>query len=148
MAARLDESLLKGELCWVEVHDADTSSTDDDGSFGVVWWESEFHFAEQVLRTRVVMCGWGRCGCGCVVHVNKLQSGFHLSEKPCHCRRSRFVVECGECGVVGECRFTFFIYLVVILDEIFRVVAGAFVGVLKCAKSGVRISVIVFATAC
>ncbi len=50
--------------------------------------------------------------------------------------------------MVGECRFTFFVYLVVILDEIFGVVAGAFVGVLKCAKSSVRISVIVFATAC
>jgi hypothetical protein len=58
------------------------------------------------------------------------------------------VVERGECGMVGECRVTFLMYLVVILDEIFGVVAGAFGGVSECAKSGVRVSVIVFATAC
>ena len=54
-------------------------------------------------------------------------------------------MECGECGVVGECGITFFIYLVVIIDEIFRVVA---VGVFECAKSGMVVSVIVFAAAC
>jgi hypothetical protein len=32
-------------------------------------------------------------------------------------------MECGECGVVGERGITFFIYLVVIIDEIFAVVA-------------------------
>ena len=54
-------------------------------------------------------------------------------------------MECGECGVVGERGITFFIYLVVIIDEIFGVVA---VGVLECAKSGmVVVSVIVFAAA-
>ena len=55
-------------------------------------------------------------------------------------------MECGECGVIGECWVTFFIYLVVIIDEIFGVVAA--VGVLECAKSDVAISIIVFAAAC
>ncbi len=55
-------------------------------------------------------------------------------------------MKCSECGVVGECWFTFFIYLIVIIDEILGVVA---VGrVLECAKSGVSVSVIVFAAAC
>ena len=48
--------------------------------------------------------------------------------------------------MIGECGFTFFIYLLEIADEIFGVVAVG--GVSKCAKSGVRICVIVFAAAC
>ena len=55
-------------------------------------------------------------------------------------------MECGECGVVGECWVTFFIYLVVIIDEIFGVVAVGRVS--ECAKSGMAVSVIVFAAAC
>ena len=57
------------------------------------------------------------------------------------------MVKCCECGVVGERGVTFFIYLIVIVDEIFGVVALAD-GVSECAKSGMRISVIVFAAAC
>ena len=48
--------------------------------------------------------------------------------------------------MVGECWVTFFIYLVVIIDEIFGVVAVG--GVFECAKSGVAVSVILFAAAC
>ena len=57
------------------------------------------------------------------------------------------MVKCSECGVVWECGVTFFIYLIVIIDEIFGVVAlGG--GVSECTKSGVVcISVIVFAAA-
>ena len=55
-------------------------------------------------------------------------------------------MKCSECGMVGECWFTFFIYLIVIIDEILGVVV---VGrVLECAKSGVSVSVIVFDAAC
>ena len=55
-------------------------------------------------------------------------------------------MECGECGVVGECWVTFFIYLLVVVDEIFGVVAVG--GVSEYAKSSMCISVVVFATAC
>ena len=55
------------------------------------------------------------------------------------------MVKCGECGVVWERGVTFFIYLIVIIDEIFGVVAVGCVS--ECAKSGVYISVIVFAAA-
>ena len=48
--------------------------------------------------------------------------------------------------MVGECWVTFFIYLVVIIDEIFGVVAVGVVS--ECAKSGMAVSVIVFAAAC
>ena len=56
------------------------------------------------------------------------------------------MVECGECGVVGECWVTFFIYLLVVVDEIFGVVAV--IGGSEYAKSGGRVSVVVFAAAC
>ncbi len=55
------------------------------------------------------------------------------------------MVECGECGVVGERGITFFIYLVVIIDEILGVVAVG--GVSECAKSGMVVSVVVFTAA-
>ena len=55
-------------------------------------------------------------------------------------------MECGECSVVGERGITFFIYLVVIIDDIFGVVAVGVVS--ECAKSGMAVSVIVFAAAC
>ena len=55
-------------------------------------------------------------------------------------------MECSECGVVWECWVTFFIYLLIVIDEILGVVV---VGrVLECAKCGVSVSVIVFAAAC
>ena len=56
------------------------------------------------------------------------------------------MVECRECGVVWECWVTFFIYLLVIVDEILGVVAIG--GVLECSKSGMAVSVVVFAAAC
>ena len=56
------------------------------------------------------------------------------------------MVECGECGVVGECWVTFFIYLLVVVDEIFGVVAV--IGGSEYAKSGGRVSVVVFTAAC
>ena len=69
-ATRFDESSLGGELGWVEIHSAEAASTEDDESILVRWWENEFHFAQQVLRTCVVgldwWCGCG-CGCGCVM---------------------------------------------------------------------------------
>lgn len=55
------------------------------------------------------------------------------------------MVKCSECGVVGERCVTFFIYLIVIIDKIFGVIATGCV--LECTKSGVCISVIVFAAA-
>ena len=48
--------------------------------------------------------------------------------------------------MVGERGITFFIYLVVIIDEIFGVVAVGVVS--ECAISGMAVSVIVFAAAC
>ena len=56
------------------------------------------------------------------------------------------MVDCGECGVVGERGVTFFVYLLVVVDEILGVVAVG--GVLECAKSGAAVSVVVFTTAC
>ena len=56
------------------------------------------------------------------------------------------MVECSECGVVGECWVTFFIYLLVVIDEILGVVAV--IGGSEYAKSGGRVSVVVFTAAC
>ena len=62
-------------------------------------------------------------------------------------------MKCCECYVVGEGCHVLFIYLFEVADEIFEVGAGAGVGVgvgdvLKCAKSVVSVSVIVFTAAC
>ena len=56
------------------------------------------------------------------------------------------MVECSECGVVWECWVTFFIYLLIVIDEILGVVAVG--GGSECAKSGGRVSVVVFTAAC
>ena len=59
-------------------------------------------------------------------------------------------MKCSECGVVGKGCDVLFVYLVEIASEIFEVDVGAWIGggVLKCAKSDVSVSVIVFAAAC
>ncbi len=58
-----------------------------DGSFGMRWWEFEFHLGKLTARRGKAgglgSGNGGGCRCG-VMHVNELQSGFHLSEKPCH----------------------------------------------------------------
>jgi hypothetical protein len=67
-------------------------------------------------------------------------------------------MNCRECVVIGECSETVYMYLVKIGDEIFGVVArGVLVSVLvsersrvgaKCAKSVVRVRIIVLTAAC
>ena len=47
-----------------------------------------------------------------------------LAEKPFHGIARRCVMNCGECGVIGECSETVYMYLVEIVDEVFDVVAG------------------------
>ena len=64
-----------------------------DGSFGMGWWEFEFHFRKLVACLGKAGglgsgsgCGGG-CGCGCrrgVMHVNKLECDFGLCEELCH----------------------------------------------------------------
>ena len=64
-------------MSWIEDDGADSGSADDDKSFWVMWWKSELHFVEQMLRTCVVKLNGYGCRCG-VMHVNKLEHGFGL----------------------------------------------------------------------
>jgi hypothetical protein len=67
-------------------------------------------------------------------------------------------MNCGECGVIGECSETVYMYLVEVVDKVLGVVAhGVLVSVLvsegnreaaKCAKSVVRVRIIVLTAAC
>ena len=72
--------------------------------------------------------------------------GFDLRKKCCERSRGCFVMKRSERDVVAECGITFFIYLSEVVDEILSVVAVG--SVLERAKSGVRISIVVFTAAC
>ena len=119
-----------------------------DGSFGVRWWELEFHFCK--LFARLGEAGGLGIGNGSVVHFDELLCDARLVEKGCDGFGRGGVMKCSECGVVGKGCDVLFVYLVEIASEIFEVDVGAWIGggVLKCAKSGVSVSVIVFAAAC
>ena len=127
-----------------------------DGSFGMRWREFEFHLG------KLLAC-FGKAGglgsgngsgnrFGSVVHCDELLHDMGLCKKGCDGLGCSGVVKCSECGVVGESCDVLFVYLVEVAGKIFEVGAGVGVGwigcVLKCAKSGVSVSVVVFAAAC
>ena len=116
-----------------------------DGSSGMRWWEFEFHLGK--LTARFGEAGGFGSGSGSgVVHFDKLLCDAMLVQKGCNRFGCGIVEECSECGVVGERGLTFFVYLLVVVDEILGVVAIG--GVLECAKSGGCICVVVFTAAC
>jgi len=136
---------------WCAIHD---------GSSGVRWRKLEFHLGK-LLACFGKAGGFGSGGSGSGGDGNRFGSVVHFDELLCHARLSQKgcdglgcsgVVKCSECGVVGESCDVLFVYLVEVASEIFEVGAGVGVGwigrVLKCAKPGVSVSVIVFAAAC
>lgn len=160
-AARLDECVsgrgcecggVKTGIDFAQV--ASIWSAIHDGSSGMRWWEFEFHLGKLLARcgeigglgSRSGRGSGSRSRFGSVVHFDELLCDARLVQKGCNRFGCGIVEECSECGVVGERGLTFFIYLLIIVDEILGVVAVG--GVLECAKSGVCICVVVFTAAC
>ena len=132
---------------WCAIHDE---------SFGMRWRELESHLGE-LLACFGEAGGFRRGGGGCggggggIVHFDELLHDAWLVQKGCSRFGSGGVVKCCECGVIWEGCLIAFVYLIVIAHKICEVVAAAIAGktgLVKCAKSGICVNVIVLTAAC